>query len=66
MPNADDDPLLTTVEMAVVLGVTPGTLEVWRSTKRYLADLPYIKIGRNVRYRRSAGLKFLERRTVSA
>jgi hypothetical protein len=31
------------------LGITIGTLSVWRSNGRY--SLPYIKIGRRVRYR---------------
>jgi excisionase family DNA binding protein len=34
---------------AELLGVTPGTLSVWRSTGRY--NLPFLKIGRKVRYR---------------
>ena len=63
-PIAADDPLIDTAEMARLLGVTPGTLEVWRSTKRY--SLEYIKVGRKVRYRKSAGFKFLAERTVSA
>lgn len=63
-PIAADDPLIDTPEMAKLLDVTPGTLEVWRATKRY--DLEYIKVGRNVRYRKSSGLKFLAARTVSA
>ncbi len=33
------------------LDVAVGTLSVWRSTGRY--NLPFLKIGRNVRYRRS-------------
>lgn len=31
------------------LDVTPGTLAVWRSTGRY--NLPFVKVGRKVRYR---------------
>jgi excisionase family DNA binding protein len=63
MPTQTDDDLLTTAEAAKLLDVTPGTLEVWRSTKRY--PLPYVKIGSNVRYRKSAVLAFLEARTVN-
>ena len=33
---------------AEILGITPGTLSVWRCTRRY--RLPYVKIGRAVRY----------------
>jgi excisionase family DNA binding protein len=43
--------LLDTEQAAAHLGVTVGTLNVWRSTGRH--QLPYLKIGRNVRYRLS-------------
>ena len=46
---------------AAVLDVTPGTLSVWRSTGRYA--LPFLKIGRKVRYRRSDLLAWLDKRT---
>ena len=46
---------------ADLLDVTPGTLSVWRSTGRY--NLPFVKIGRKVRYRRADLLAWLERRT---
>ena len=46
---------------AAILDVTPGTLYVWRSTGRY--NLPFIKIGRKVRYRRTDLLSWLEKRT---
>lgn len=36
---------------AALLDVSPGTLSVWRSTGRYA--LPFLKIGRKVRYRRA-------------
>lgn len=48
--NIQND-LLDEASAAVVLGVTKGTLAVWRCTGRY--NLPFIKIGRKVRYRRS-------------
>lgn len=41
-------PPWTPEETAQFLGVTVGTLQVWRSTKRY--PLPYLKIGRKVMY----------------
>lgn len=59
---SDDDELLDTAQMAALLGLSPITLQNWRSSKRY--PLEYIKIGRNVRYRRSAAQKFLAARTV--
>ena len=40
----------------------PGTLDVWRATHRY--GLPFIKVGRYVRYRTSDLDDFLDRRTV--
>ena len=48
---------------AAVLDVTPGTLSVWRSTGRYA--LPFLKVGRKVRYRRSDLLVWLDKRTRS-
>lgn len=35
-----------------ILNVAPGTLAVWRCTKRY--RIPFIKVGRSVRYDRKA------------
>jgi hypothetical protein len=43
------------------LGVTAGTLSVWRSTGRY--PLPFVKVGRRVRYRIGDLLAFVESRT---
>lgn len=48
-------------EAARFLDLGPGTLAVWRSTGRY--NLPFIKIGRNVRYRVSDLEAFLEKGT---
>lgn len=58
-----DDRLLTQAEAAEILSVAAQTLSVWRSSKRY--DLPYSKIGRNVRYRHSDVLAFIESRMVN-
>lgn len=54
--------LLTTDEAAEFLGVTPGTLCVWRCLARY--PLAYIKIGRHVRYNEADLLAWMESRTV--
>lgn len=43
--------LLDDKAAAAMLDVSPGTLSVWRSTGRYA--LPFVKIGRKVRYRRA-------------
>lgn len=48
---------------AELLHVSPGTLSVWRSTGRYA--LPFVKIGRSVRYRLSDLNAWLESRTQS-
>ena len=52
------DDLLTSEEASKRLGLkNKNTLGVWRTTKRY--DLPYIKVGRLVRYRQSDIEKFI-------
>ncbi len=38
-------------DAAAYLGVTEGTLAVWRCDKRY--NLPYVKVGFRVQYRRA-------------
>jgi len=54
--------LLSNTDAANFLGITPGTLEVWRCTKRY--DLPFYKVGGKVRYNIEDLLAFLESRKV--
>lgn len=55
--------LLTVKQAAQVLQVSAGTLDVWRSTKRY--PLRFVKVGRSVRYRTADLEEFLNRRTES-
>lgn len=55
--------LLDPNEAAEALGVKVQTLAIWRSTKRY--DLPFVKIGRSVKYRRESIEKFIEDNTVN-
>ena len=43
--------LLDEKQAAEHLTVSPGTLSVWRSTGRY--NLPFVKVGRKVRYQRA-------------
>jgi excisionase family DNA binding protein len=57
-----NDQLLTNDQAAEYLGITPRTLEVWRCTKRY--PIPFIKVGRLVRYRKSSLDAFHASRTV--
>lgn len=53
--------LLDDRQTAAAITVQQGTLAVWRSTGR--VDLPYIKVGRSVRYRVGDIREFLAKRT---
>lgn len=55
--------LLTPIEVAAILSVSVGTLNVWRCTRR--VELPFIKIGRSVRYPESALQKFIDDRRAA-
>jgi len=54
--------LLTTPEAARVMGISAGTLYVWRCTHRY--EIPYIKLGSAVRYRLEDLERFLQSRLI--
>jgi hypothetical protein len=54
--------MLTETDAAARLGVTPGTLRVWRCTRRY--PLAWCKLGRSVRYRASEVERFITAGTV--
>ena len=56
-----EDILFDTTEAAVFVGVKTGTLEIWSSTGR--GGIPYIKVGRLVKYRKSALIAFLDEQT---
>ena len=56
--------LLTPEEAAAAIGVTPGTLAIWRCTRRYA--LPWLKCGRKVMYRADDVAAFLDSRRVKA
>ena len=47
-----------------MLGVSVGTLNVWRCTRRY--PLAYVKVGRRVFYKLSDLENFVSSRTVGA
>ncbi len=64
MPTAIASDLLTRQQAAEFLGLKPQTLAVWATTGRY--SLPFVRVGRSVRYRRSQLEQFLARRTVGA
>ena len=53
--------LLTRKEAAEYLGCTEGTLAAWKCTKRY--PLPYVRIGRNIRYKLADLLDFVSNNT---
>lgn len=61
LKNQSTDQLLTPPEAAAYIGVTENTLSVWRCVGRY--NIPFIKVGRLVKYRKSALDTFLDMRT---
>ncbi len=56
--SKNKDLILDRREAAAFLSVKIGTLAMWKSNKRY--SLPYIKVGRHIRYKASDLIKFLE------
>ncbi len=54
----DSETLFTRKQAADFLKCKPNTLAEWKCTKRY--SLPCVKIGKNVRYKLSDLLKFIE------
>ena len=55
--------LLTEEQAAERLGVSPGTLRVWRCKGRY--GLPYVRLGaKSIRYRPEDVEQFIEDQTV--
>lgn len=60
----EGDVRLNNADAALYLGIDPGTLSIWRHTNRYV--IPYIKVGRLVRYRVRDLDAFLAARTVSS
>ena len=63
MPATLDFPVLFTRDQAAeYLGVAPQTLAIWAMNGRY--SLPFIRVGRLCKYRRSDLDKWLQRRTV--
>ena len=59
-----EDALLNRDEAAAILGLKPTTLAIWACTGRN--DLPYIKVGSRVRYRRTDLEEWLRRRTTGS
>jgi hypothetical protein len=59
-----DTALLDDEQTAGFLSIRKTTLQVWRSTNR--VQLPYVKVGRLVRYRAGDLRAFIESRVVAA
>ena len=56
--------LFTVPEAANYLAIKPRTLDVWRSTKR--VQIPFVRVGAAIRYRRIDLDAFIESRRVAA
>ena len=54
--------LLTTDEVALLVGAKPQTLSIWRCTRA--RNIPFVRVGRLVRYREQDVLDWLEKNTV--
>lgn len=63
MTKTIESDVMTPDQAAEYLGIAKQTLAVWRSKGRY--DLPFIKMGRRVRYRKTDLDRFLEGRTFT-
>ena len=57
-PSVADPVLLTEDEAAQLLKIQPATLATWRVKGR--PNLPFVRVGRCVRYRRQDILAFIE------
>lgn len=57
-------PLLSEKQAAELLGTTPGTLQVWRCTRRQ--QIPFVKVGRSVRYRPEDIERYIKSRIIGA
>lgn len=55
--------LLTPEQVSETLGITSGTLQIWRTTHRY--NLPYIKVGGKVMYRPEDIQDFIKSRRMT-
>ena len=56
--------LFSTPEAADYIGARPHSLEIWRASGRY--RIPFVKVGRLVKYRRADLDAWLASRTVNA
>lgn len=59
---ATTENLLNDLQASQLLGIKPQTLAVWRCTGRH--ELPFVRVGRSIRYRASDIQRWLDSRTV--
>jgi predicted DNA-binding transcriptional regulator AlpA len=62
--SAQPHELLLANEAAALLRTTPAVLATWRSTGRHA--IPFVKVGRSVRYRRADLLEWLDAQARTA
>jgi len=60
--NLEQEQLLTSEGVASMIGISIGTLAMWRSRKE---QLPYLKLGKCVRYRASDVRQWIESSLVT-
>ncbi len=58
-----DTTLLTNKEAAELLKISVKTLNNWRSARN--GKIPFVKIGRGIRYKKSDLISYIDRQTVS-
>ncbi|WP_417212619.1 helix-turn-helix domain-containing protein [Acinetobacter venetianus] len=58
-----DTILLTNQEAAEILKISVKTLNNWRSARN--GKIPFVKIGRGVRYKKSDLISYIDRQTIS-
>jgi excisionase family DNA binding protein len=63
MPLLNPPEFLDTEQAAKYLGIERQTLAAWRCLRRY--RLPFARIGRSVRYKRSDLDRFIASRTIT-
>ena len=58
--------LLRPADVAAILNVSPATLVEWRRVpaRRAVPHLPWLKVGRSVRYRRADVLRLMQQRNA--
>lgn len=64
--QSETDELLTAGEVSRALKIPEPTLATWRSRSGRGVGLPFIRLGRCVRYQRSAVNEFIANSTVAA